>query len=312
MAITGGSAPKTMPKFHLILASKASTAVLIRRGPKKWSCVFGWDRAGDTFQPGQCVKGYLEATHATLSPCGKYFAYAVSDYRMLETGYHGFRIYSAVSRPPWLKALAFWDRGGIGLIKEGSGVLQLDVSPYRNDSISPDKVSEGWTASGIKLNRRTEAWGHPIRGGGIAFEKWLLEGWIALTPWERCSKEECRGVASWWKSSGVQRIHFEKSVPGTHWKLRLSHWCGCHDDNRSNKHSHRGVSFETFSLRSSSGEVREFPDWISADHDTFRNRIVWTKGQQLWAMEVLGDDFGEPVMLFDVASEKGWRTSAPY
>jgi hypothetical protein len=29
-------------------------------------------------------------------------------------------------------------------------------------------------------------------------------------------------------------------------------------------------------------------------------------------MEVLGEDFGEPVMLFDVASEKGWRTPAPY
>ena len=70
--------------------------------------------------------------------------------------------------------------------------------------------------------------------------------------------------------------------------------------------------FETYALLSSSGEVREFPDWISADHDTFRNRIVWTKGQQLWAMDVLGEDFGGPVMLFDVASKKEWRTPAPY
>ena len=101
-----------VPKFHLILASEASTAVLIRRGPKKWSCVFGWDRAGDTFQPGQCVKGYLEAKEATLSPCGKYFAYAVRADRMAEKGYFQTCIYSAVSRPPWLKALVFWNRYG--------------------------------------------------------------------------------------------------------------------------------------------------------------------------------------------------------
>jgi hypothetical protein len=123
MAITGGSAPKTMPKFHLILASKASTAVLIRRGPRKWSCVFGWDRAGNTFQPGQCVKGYLEAKEATLSPCGNYFAYAVRVDRMTEKGYFDTCIYSAVSRPPWLKALAFWNRYGIGLLREHAGSL---------------------------------------------------------------------------------------------------------------------------------------------------------------------------------------------
>ena len=69
---------KTMPKFHLILAAQASTSALIRRGPKKWSCVFGWDWATDTFPPGQCLKGYLDAAHATLSPCGKYFVYAVN------------------------------------------------------------------------------------------------------------------------------------------------------------------------------------------------------------------------------------------
>ena len=258
-----------MPKFHLILASNASTAVLIRRGPKKWSCVFGWDRAADTLQPGQCVKGYLEATHATLSPCGRYFAYDVTDYGIFDTGHFGFCIYSAVSRPPWLKALALWGRGGVGLLREHGGSLQLDVRPDQHGSILPATKHEGWIGTGIKLIARTVAWGHPIPGGGIAFEKWRVEGWIAITPWEKCPEEECRGVASWRSPRNVHRIHFEKPIPGTGWKLRLSHWCGCRSDDEASKESYRGVSFETFSLRSSSGEVREFPDWISADHDTF-------------------------------------------
>ncbi len=305
------STANPMPKFHLILACNASTAVLIRRGPKKWSCVFGWDRAADTFQPGQCVKGYLEATQATLSPCGRYFAYKVAVDRMTEKGYFETCIYSAVSRPPWLKALAFWNRGGIGLLREQGGSLQLDVGPDQQGSILPDTLDEGWIGTGIKLKPGTQPWGHKYRAP-IRIEKWRLEGWTAITPWEKCPEEECRGVASWWKPDDVHRMHFEKSIPCTHWKLRLSHWSGCHSDDKASKESYRGVSFETFALHSSSGEVREFPDWISADHDTFRNRIVWTKGQQLWAMEVLGEDFGEPVMLFDVASEKGWRTPAPY
>ena len=65
------------------------------------------------------------------------------------------------------------------------------------------------------------------------------------------------------------------------------------------------MSFETFALRSSSGEVREFPDWTSADYDAFKNRIVWTKAQQLWAMEVGDDRFGDQILLLDVSSEKG-------
>jgi len=226
---------------------------------------------------------------------------------MLETGYHGFRIYSAVSRPPWLNALAFWDRGGVGLLRERSGVLQLDVLPYRQQgSILPDKVHDDWTDTGIELVRRNKAY-----HDDDAFEKWQLEGWTSITPWEICSEEECRGVASWWKPNDVHRIHFEKPIPSTGWKLRLSHWCGCHSDDQPAKESYRGVSFVTFALRSSSGEVQEFPDWTSADYDAFKNRIVCTKGQQLWVMEVWGDEFGEPVLLLDVSSEKGWRTPAP-
>ena len=184
-----------MPRFHLVLAANASAAVLIRRGPKRWTCVFGWDRSDDAFQPGQCVKGYLEARGATLSPCGKYFAYAMHDYQMLRTGNHGFRIYSAILRPPWLKALAFWDRGGVGLLKERSGGLKLDVHPYHpHHSIAPDKVHEDWTDTGIELVRRNKAF-----QDDEAFERWRLEGWTSVTPWEICPEDECPGVASWWK-----------------------------------------------------------------------------------------------------------------
>lgn len=284
--------------------------MLIRRGPKKWSCVWGWDRVGDKFQPGQCVKGYLEANRSTLSPCGKWFSYQVMRERMTDSGYFQAMPYSAVSRTPWLKALAFWDRGGVALLRKTGDELQLDVSPYIGN-LAPDTTHESWDAARIHLVPREHPWGYPIANGGIEFNKWLAEGWVARTPWEVCSEEECRGVASWSTPTDVHRIHFEKRVIGTHWTLRMSSWCGCHND-KGNKEAHRGVHFETFALVSGLGTVLSFPAWTSADHDAFRNRIVWTQAQQLWAMDLLRNELGAPAMLLDLTGKEGWRTEAPY
>jgi hypothetical protein len=52
-----------MPKFparvHPILARKANTAVIIRRGPSKSVCPMLWDRSNDTFKLGQWLRGRI-------------------------------------------------------------------------------------------------------------------------------------------------------------------------------------------------------------------------------------------------------------
>ncbi len=287
--------------------------MLIRRGPKKWSCVWGWDRVGDKFQPGQCVKGYLDATSATLSPCGKWFSYMVTRERMTSSGYFAPRTYAVVSRVPWLKALAFWNSSSSGILRQNGDSIELEVHPNESGTLAPDVVHPNWAASAIRLRPRTVRWGHPIADGAIYFDKWLSEGWVAMTPWEICPEEECRGIAKWSSPLDVHRIRFEKPIAGTHWKLRMTHWSGCHDDDAlANKVTHRGVSFETFAMVDQWGIFTNFPDWISADHDAFRNRVVWTSLQQVWAMNLNGEELGRAEMLTDLADVSGWRTKAPY
>ena len=64
-----------MPKFparvHPILARKANTAVIIRRGPSKSVCTMLWDRTRDEFKLGQWLRGRIYERRCDLSPDGK-------------------------------------------------------------------------------------------------------------------------------------------------------------------------------------------------------------------------------------------------
>ena len=68
-----------MPMFparvHPILARKANTAVIIRRGPSKSVCTLLWDRSNYTFKLCQWLRGRIYDRRCDLSPDGKHFIY---------------------------------------------------------------------------------------------------------------------------------------------------------------------------------------------------------------------------------------------
>lgn len=97
------------PRLHVLLASEAPLAVVIRRGPSKWSCTIGWNRETDTFQLGQWVKARLDFTKCDLSPDGQHLLYFALDGRW-ESEAGG--TYVALSRAPFLKALGLWSTAG--------------------------------------------------------------------------------------------------------------------------------------------------------------------------------------------------------
>ncbi len=71
-AITSHAVPI---RVHPILARKANTAVVIRRGPSKSVCTMLWDRRNDTFKLGQRLCGRIYERRCDLSPDGKHFIY---------------------------------------------------------------------------------------------------------------------------------------------------------------------------------------------------------------------------------------------
>jgi hypothetical protein len=98
------------PRLFVILASEAHEAVIIRRWPSAWTHVIRWDMKTDAFTPGAWLRGRIYAERCDLSPNGKLLLYFALQGHRWGTSYSG--AYTAVSRSPWLKALALWPELG--------------------------------------------------------------------------------------------------------------------------------------------------------------------------------------------------------
>jgi hypothetical protein len=83
-------------------------AVILRRGPSEWYHLIRWHMASDTFEPGAWFHGRIYEEKCDLSPDGElllYFCHGGSR----RPGYTDS--WTAVSRAPWLHALALWPSG---------------------------------------------------------------------------------------------------------------------------------------------------------------------------------------------------------
>lgn len=101
------SAP--FPRLFGITAPAAGVVAVIERRPRKWWRVGRWDTAAGRYEPGAWFRGQLYPQRCDLSPDGRWFSYFAlkpgSDWPAGEA-------YTAVSRLPWLKALAAWRESG--------------------------------------------------------------------------------------------------------------------------------------------------------------------------------------------------------
>lgn len=95
-------------RVHPILARNARTAVIIRRGPSKAVCTMLWDRGRDEFKLGQWLRGRIYERRCDLSPDGKHFIYFAMNGKW-DGPVKGS--WTAISRAPYLKALALWPWG---------------------------------------------------------------------------------------------------------------------------------------------------------------------------------------------------------
>jgi len=92
-------------RLYFIVARKAPMAVVFRRGPTRQVELLTWDLRNDEVTAGQWLKGRIYERRCDLSPSGKYLIYFAAKY---ETE---MRTWTAISRPPYLTALALWPKG---------------------------------------------------------------------------------------------------------------------------------------------------------------------------------------------------------
>jgi hypothetical protein len=101
---------KVPPRLHVLTARDCAQAVVLRRGPAGRTATVGWNRQDDSFTPGQWLKGRIYEHRSDLSPDGRHL--------VVFAGKGGTHWWTAVSRAPWLAAIAFlpqdstWCGGG--------------------------------------------------------------------------------------------------------------------------------------------------------------------------------------------------------
>jgi hypothetical protein len=118
-ARTESPTPRTPPtaRVYAIVARDARTAVVFRRGPTKQVRMLRWDLATDRVEGGQWLSGRIYEERCDLSPDGALLVYFAGKFKPeVDT-------FTAISRPPFFTALAFWpDRGTWG----GGGVFETN------------------------------------------------------------------------------------------------------------------------------------------------------------------------------------------
>jgi hypothetical protein len=279
-----------MPKFparvHPILARKANTAVIIRRGPSKSVCTMLWDRRNDTFKLGQWLRGRIYERRCDLSPDGKHFIYFAMN------GKWGGPVkgsWTAISRTPYLKALALWPWGDCW---NGGGLFLTDSRFWRNAGYHADEPD----TVGRLRKRLVEEPGYPFEEGyggecpGVYYLRLQRDGW-------KLARRES-------PSSEASVTVFEKPLPKG-WVLEKSARASINHPVGS------GCYYDTHRLiHAESGEILNHPQWEWAELD--RKRLVWVSKGVLYASKVHGKGLGDVKALHDFNDMAFEAIPAPY
>jgi hypothetical protein len=144
-----------MCRLFVIQARDEAVAVILRRGPSRWYHVIKWNTDNDTFIHGAWIKGRIYEGNCDLSPDGRLFVYFV-----LQGSRSGTRFthaWTAVSRAPWLTALAVWPQGmtyggGGRFLDNFRLVVRSDAKPFVPDSDAPFRQLDFTTDAPAELH----------------------------------------------------------------------------------------------------------------------------------------------------------------
>lgn len=161
-------------RLHVLLARRSSRAVVLRRGPSKQVALIAWDRSTDRFEVGQWLKGHIYEHRCDLSPSGKLLVYFAASWRR---GNRFGGSWTAVSKPPYLTALALWQKGdawGGGGLFENEKRLELNHAPFQMKLAEGFQLPNGFEV--IPFGKRS--------GGGedgpIETRRDERDGWVEL------------------------------------------------------------------------------------------------------------------------------------
>jgi hypothetical protein len=185
------------PRLFGIPATRAPILAVIRRGPTAWSHLGRWDVGAGRYEPGAWIRGHLYPQRCDLSPDGRWFAYFTLQGR---ARWGLGATYLAISRLPWLTALAAWRTGdtwtrGVHFVDDRS-LWQL--GPPDTGDVAPCRERFGLALS---------------RAASFAVER--------RRGWTETAESPARAPDDLWDERRMDRLRLEKPRPGTAAGLRL-------------------------------------------------------------------------------------------
>ncbi len=97
------------PRIFCVTDPAARVAAVIERRPRKWWRLSRWDLVSGVLDEGAWFRGTLYPQRCDLSPGGRWLSYFAFKHG---SAWPAGETYNAISRLPWLRALAAWEEIG--------------------------------------------------------------------------------------------------------------------------------------------------------------------------------------------------------
>ena len=272
-----------------IVARKSPRALILRRGPSKQVLAILWHTDTDEFHAGQWFKGRIHEHRCDLSPSGTRFIYYAESHR------GPFKQWTAISRPPFLTALALWAGGGSfggGGIFDGERAIRLNngglkLRPEKNFRLPPSFVVKPYLAN----ENPKQLW--PLERSLLQRNEWR---WHKQGEWKRIRRDGRTDFAMkspevWWKVRG-------------NWILELS----LHGPGEPGESRHKS-SYRILDL--AGNEMRDMgrSDWADWSID---GQVLLGRAGRMWRVPVSHKAGpGEPRELIDLRSHRFFATPPP-
>jgi hypothetical protein len=290
MAKTETAQIRTAPcRLYFILARDADTGVIFRRGPSKWVQIIKWDTARDIFEPGQWFHGRIYEKRCDLSPDGSlmiYFANKIGSPDASEESRAYTYAWTAISRPPYLTALALWPKGDCW---NGGGLFETDTRVWLNHPSMAAAPHPNHLPKCLDVVASIDRWGED---GTVLLDRLKRDGWTCRQAWKGSHKY---GPGYFTEQPEVH----VKASPNTSLTLKMSRSIVRYEDQ---------IEFTVSDTRNVWATALEGAEWAEWDH---RGRLVYAAGGKLFIGTVAFNGRLEPTELADFNPSKRILMPAP-
>lgn len=184
-------------RLYVLLAREAPVAVVFRRGPSKHVLLLKWYTDRDAFEEGQWLKGRIYERRCDLSPSGERLIYFAANFKQ------PYFSWIAISRPPYLTALALWP---VGDTLTGGTLFNRENEINFSEERARSGLAEGYELpSWLKFRPPTRSW--PLSDLAMGVPRLQRDGW-ELTQ---------EGENWWWKPGSSLTVTAD---PPTIWSHR--------------------------------------------------------------------------------------------